>query len=131
MRQNSHYSAEWTANYYKNYTDKEWTRLVSRPTDRVRLYIHSHYLRRFVKPGSHVLEVGAGPGRVTQILANLGCRIWVTDLSEIQLKLHKKYAEEFGFDAAEMKQAREAISKWVRVHSCLYRSNSNALINHD
>jgi 2-polyprenyl-3-methyl-5-hydroxy-6-metoxy-1,4-benzoquinol methylase len=104
MGQNNKYSAEWTANYYNNYGENEWTRFKRRPVDQINLFIHTHYLRRFVKPGVRVLEIGAGPGRFTQILADLDCRILVADLSEVQLKLHKKYAEEFGFDSAVEKR---------------------------
>ena len=92
MLENSKYNPEWTATYYNNYAEKEWTRFMRRPADRVNLFVHTHYLRHFVKPGSRVLEIGAGPGRFTQILADLGCRILVSDISEVQLKLHQKYA---------------------------------------
>jgi SAM-dependent methyltransferase len=100
MSQNSKYNAEWTADYYNTYAEKEWDRFVRRPADRVNLFVHTHYLRHYVKPGSRVLEVGAGPGRFTQILADLNCRVLVADLSDGQLKLHKKYSVEFGFDEA-------------------------------
>ena len=100
MSRDSKYSAEWTANYYNDYAEKEWTRFMHSPDGQVNLFIHIHYLRRFVEPGSRVLEIGAGPGRFTQILADLDCRIVVADLSDVQLKLHKKHAEELGFNGA-------------------------------
>ena len=96
MSQNNRYSPEWTAAYYDDYAEKEWTRFSRRPADRVNLVLHAHYLRRFVEPGARVLEIGAGPGRFTQVLADLGCRVVVSDLSEIQLNLHRKHADELG-----------------------------------
>src|SRR5207245_11246336 len=55
------------------------------------------YLERFVAPGSRVLEIGAGPGRFTQTLHRLGCRIVVADISHVQLELNRRYGAERGF----------------------------------
>lgn len=105
MSNTQKYSPAWTAAYYDRYADKEWDRFSRRPADRVNLFVHTHYLRRFVEPESRVLEVGAGPGRFTQVLADLGCRVVVCDLSEVQLNLHWKYADELGFgEAVESRQ---------------------------
>jgi len=100
MSRKSKYNPEWTATYYDDYAEREWDRFARSPFDRVNLFVHAHYLRDFVKPGSRVLEVGAGPGRFTQVLADLGCRVVVSDLSEVQLNLHRKHAEEQGFGHA-------------------------------
>lgn len=51
--------------------------------------IHRRFLQRFVAPGSRVLEVGAGPGRFTFELAQIGAQIVVTDVSEVQLALNE------------------------------------------
>ena len=100
MKQKCKYIPEWTATYYDNLAEKEWDRLTQRPVDRVNHFVHSHYIQTFVKPKSRVLEVGAGPGRFTQVLAGLDCRVTVADLSKVQLRLHKQYAKEFSFDHA-------------------------------
>lgn len=100
MKQSKKYSPEWTEAFYDDVAAKEWDRLTRRPVDRVSLFIHSHYLRKFVAPASRVLEVGAGPGRFTQVLADLDCRVVVADISQVQLDVHRKYAIELGFDSA-------------------------------
>ena len=56
------YNPDWVANFYDEYGDREWTRFTRSPADEVSLFLHTHYLERFVEPGSRVLEVGAGPG---------------------------------------------------------------------
>ena len=94
------YNPDWVANYYDEYGDREWTRFARTPADEVSLFLHTHHLERFVEPGSRVLEVGAGPGRFTKIMAELGCRVLVADISQVQLDLHRKHAEELGFEDA-------------------------------
>lgn len=47
---------------------------------------------------ARVLEIGAGPGRFTTELAELGCHVVVTDPSPVQLSLNK---ERIGATAAE------------------------------
>lgn len=98
MSEYDSYSPEWVANFYDEYGDKEWARFERSPADEVSLFVHTHYLERFVEPGSRVLDVGAGPGRFTKVLADLGCRVVVADISKVQLDLHKRYAGELGFE---------------------------------
>ena len=92
------YNPDWVANYYDEYGDREWARFARSPADEVSLFLHAHHLERFVEPGSRVLEVGAGPGRFTKIMAEMGCRVLVADISQVQLDLHRKHAEELGFE---------------------------------
>jgi SAM-dependent methyltransferase len=94
------YSRAWVSAYFDEYGEREWVRLSRSPVDRVSFFVHAYYVRQFVRPGARVLEVGAGPGRFTQLLADLGCRVFVSDISEVQLELHRRYARELGFDAA-------------------------------
>jgi SAM-dependent methyltransferase len=47
-----------------------------------------------------VLEIGAGAGRFTQIMAGLGAHIVVADISQVQLDLNKRFAQEYRFDHA-------------------------------
>jgi SAM-dependent methyltransferase len=98
--QHAPYDPHWVADFYNKYGDREWERLMATPVDRVSLAIHTHYLRRFIQPGSRVLEIGPGPGRFTQILAELGCNVSVADISPGQLELHRNKALELGFEAA-------------------------------
>jgi SAM-dependent methyltransferase len=94
------YSREWTAAHYDEYGEREWDRFSGSLNGRINLAIHSHYLRNHVQPGSRVLEIGAGPGRFTALLAELECRVVVADLSQVQLDLHRRHSAELGIEGA-------------------------------
>lgn len=94
------YDPDWVSRYFDDYGGKEWDRLTARPVDEVSLYLHTELLREYLRPGARVLEIGAAAGRFTQVLAELGCRITVTDLSEGQLELNRQKADELGYDSA-------------------------------
>lgn len=94
------YDSEHIAGFYDEYGMREWERLTATPVDEVSLHLHTHYLMQHIPAGAHVLEIGAGPGRFTQVLAQLGARIVVADLSAGQLALNKQQAEQLGFGPA-------------------------------
>lgn len=77
--------------YYDDLGDREWLRLEENVRGRVAHHVHRVFLERFVNSGDHVLEVGAGPGRFTFLLAELGARVEVTDFSPVQLALHRRH----------------------------------------
>jgi SAM-dependent methyltransferase len=104
------YSGEYISRYYNEYGMQEWDRLTANPVNLVNLHIHAHYLKEFVPAGGTVLEIGAGPGRFTQILAELGTQITVADISPGQLVLNRQHAEEYGFAAA--------VNAWDEVDIC-------------
>lgn len=104
------YDPGWVEAYYDEYGDREWQRLTQTPFDEVSLHVHTHYLEQYVQPGSRVLEIGAGAGRFTQVLAGLNCRILVADISPAQLDLNRKHGEELGF--------AEAVEGWVQLDVC-------------
>ena len=52
--------------------------------------MHLDHLRRFVRRGDRVLDVGAGPGRFTIELARLGAEVVVADISPGQLELNRQ-----------------------------------------
>jgi SAM-dependent methyltransferase len=52
--------------------------------------VHLHYLRRFIQPRDRVLDVGAGPGRFTIELAEIGAVVVVADISPGQLELNRE-----------------------------------------
>ena len=106
----SKYDSRWVEEYYDEYGDKEWHRLTQTPFNEVSLHVHTHYLEQYVQPGSRVLEIGAGPGRFTQVLAGLGCRILVADISPIQLDLNRKHGGELGFS--------KAVEDWIQLDAC-------------
>jgi SAM-dependent methyltransferase len=100
MKGESSYRPAWVTARYDEYAEREWERFDLTPATAVSLHVHSHYLREFVTPGSRVLDVGAGPGRFTRVLAEMGCRVVVADISPVQLELHRKHAAELGFEDA-------------------------------
>jgi SAM-dependent methyltransferase len=64
------------------------------PGNQVNLHVHLWHLRRQVRGGDHVLDIGAGPGRFTIELARLGARVTVSDISPTQLDLNKRKVQE-------------------------------------
>lgn len=106
----SAYDSDVIAQHFDELGIHEWERLIQTPAHEVALYIHSHYLQKYISKGKRVLEIGAGAGRFTQVLARLGADITVADLSKGQLELNKRFASELGFD--------KAISDWHQVDIC-------------
>ena len=104
------YNPASVARYFDALGAREWTRLVDTPTAEVKLHVHSHYLRRYVTPGMRVLDIGAGAGRFTQVLATLGASVTVADLSPVQLSLNKQHAAEHAF--------AHAVTDWVMADIC-------------
>jgi len=100
-------SVESVRRYYDALGEQEWERLTKTVRGRVSLELHRRFLRRFVRPGWRVLEVGAGPGRFTLELAAIGCRIVVTDVSEVQLALNEARLD--GTDAERRVERREVL----------------------
>jgi len=91
---------ETIARVFDEYADAEWSRHETSPFARVSFHVHRHYLRRFVRPGDRVLEVGAGPGRFTIELVRLGARVTVVDISPEQLRLNEEHLAEAGLEGA-------------------------------
>lgn len=94
------YSPHAVEAYFDEFGAREWDRLERRPMDRVSLEIHRRLLARLVKRGDRVLEVGAGPGRFTIQLAELGARVTVVDVSSRQLDLNRERVGAAGREAA-------------------------------
>jgi SAM-dependent methyltransferase len=82
-------SVEAIRRYYDALADGEQDRLTKDIAGRVSFEIHRRFLARYLKSGQHVLEIGAGPGRFTTILAEAGARVVVTDISPVQLRLNE------------------------------------------
>jgi ubiquinone/menaquinone biosynthesis C-methylase UbiE len=78
--------------------EREWTRFDDGVTPPQSVAVHAEYLRRFVRPGDHVLDIGAGPGRFTIELARLGADVVVADLSPRQLELNREKVSEAGLE---------------------------------
>ena len=82
--------------YFDALGEKEWDRLETDLRSRVSLEMHHRFLRRWVAPGTRVLEIGAGPGRFTIELARMGCRVVVSDISGVQLELNRRHVRDAG-----------------------------------
>ena len=83
------YDPERVASFYDVDPEKEWERFDEPRMGAASLGVHTHYLRRFVRDGDRVLDVGAGPGRFTIELARLGATVVVADLSPRQLEANR------------------------------------------
>lgn len=104
------YDAASISSHFDRYGAREWDRLTATPLDEINLHIHLHILRQYVSSGMRVLEIGAGAGRFTQALAEIGARVVVGDISPTQVALNRKYAARFGF--------AQAVDSWHEVDIC-------------
>lgn len=105
------YNPEIITRHFDNDEHDEWSRLDKTPIGKIQFHIHNHYLRKYVKKGDRVLEIGPGPGRFTIELAKLGARIAIVDISENQLKRNKKLVEEAGFEGSiEWRKNRDMLN---------------------
>jgi SAM-dependent methyltransferase len=104
------YEPDSVARYFDDFGEREWTRLVESPGAEVKLHVHAQLLRRHVANNSHVLDIGAGPGRFTQILASMSCTVVVADLSPRQLELNRLYAARYNF--------AYAVTEWRQADIC-------------
>jgi len=94
------YNPESVIRHFDDDGIREWERLTRTPAGEVNLFVHSHYLEKYISQGERILEIGAGAGRFTQVLARLGAKITVADISSVQLGLNERFAKELGFDLA-------------------------------
>jgi SAM-dependent methyltransferase len=108
------YDPALVAQYFDAFGAREWTRLVDTPADEVKLHVHTHFLREHIRAGMHVLDIGAGAGRFTQLLAALGATITVADLSPGQLALNRAYANQYAF--------AHAVTDWIEADVCDLRA---------
>lgn len=88
------------AAYYDLLGDAEWDRLDATAAGRVSFELHRRLLAEHVQPGWRVLEVGAGPGRFTRVLADLGTTVVVSDISPVQLRLNADHLASTPAEAA-------------------------------
>jgi len=104
------YDPTFTAKYFDDFGEREWSRLVNTPADEIKLHIHSHYLQQHITASNLVLDIGAGAGRFTQILVNLGAVVVVADISNHQLELNKRFANELQF--------AYGVKEWLQLDIC-------------
>ena len=104
------YDPNFVAKYFDDFGEREWTRLVNTPADEIKLHVHSHYLGQYIEKGNLSLDIGAGAGRFTQVLVNLGATVVVADISHRQLELNERFANELGF--------AHAVKDWLQLDIC-------------
>ena len=106
MSSDARYDPDNVRRHYDEFGEREWARFDVVPGNRlapgnqVNLHLHLWHLRRQVRSGDHVLDIGAGPGRFTIELARLGARVTVGDISLAQLELNRRKVQEAGHEAA-------------------------------
>jgi ubiquinone/menaquinone biosynthesis C-methylase UbiE len=110
----SSYDAERTAAFYDDYGEREWTRFEDGRTPAPSLDVHLDHLRRFVRSGDRVLDVGAGPGRFTIELARLGCDVVVADVSPGQLELNRERLAAAGLEDRVVERVRADVTDLAR-----------------
>ncbi|HEU4353956.1 MAG TPA: class I SAM-dependent methyltransferase [Actinomycetota bacterium] len=104
------YDRALIARFFDEYGDAEWARHETSPFARVAFHVHRHHLERFVRRGDRVLEVGAGAGRFTVELVQLGARVTATDISPEQLRLNEDHLVEAGLeDGVEERRAADVL----------------------
>ncbi len=104
------YNAQSISAHFDQFGVREWERLVATPVDEISLVIHTHILRQYVPAGARALEIGAGAGRFTQVLAEIDARVVVADISAGQLALNRQFAAQYGFAVA--------VEDWQQVDIC-------------
>lgn len=104
------YDPAAVAAYFDRLGQAEWDRFERSLGDRVSLVLHAEAVERAVPRGGRVLEIGAGPGRFTEVLHRLGCRVVVADLSATQLALNREVAGARGF--------APSVEAWVQLDIC-------------
>ena len=92
------HNPERIAAFYDDYGEREWTRFEDGRTPAPSLDVHAEHVRRFVRAGDRVLDVGAGPGRFTIELAQLGSDVVVADVSPGRLELHRERVDSVGLE---------------------------------
>jgi SAM-dependent methyltransferase len=102
---NVRYDPEHIARFFDEYGVREWERFEATSMDRVSLEVHRRLLREYVRRGDRVLDAGAGPGRFTLELAELGATVVAGDISRRQLELHAERTA----DVEDAIEARELL----------------------
>ncbi|MGW4891066.1 class I SAM-dependent methyltransferase [Kitasatospora sp. NPDC004240] len=96
----SDHSVDAIRRYYDALGEGEHDRLTKDTAGRVSFEIHRRFLARYLNKDQRVLEIGAGPGRFTTVLAEHGARVVVTDISPVQLHLNEANVTAAGYEPA-------------------------------
>jgi predicted TPR repeat methyltransferase len=82
------YDPKHIRDYYDQYGDLETNRWEKSIVEKVKYFIHLHYLQKYFNMDEDILELGAGTGMFTQEIVKYAQKLVVTDLSSVQLHLN-------------------------------------------
>lgn len=79
--------------YYDSESEQEWERLEKHKFEFI---LTTYMMDKYIKPGDKILDIGGGPGRYSLYYAEKGCNVTLIDLSDGNINIAKKKAEEKG-----------------------------------
>ncbi len=79
--------------HYDKNPELEWQRLEGHPFE---FALTVHMMERYIRPGDSILDIGGGPGRYSIHFAGQGCQVTLVDLSQGNVDLARRKAEEAG-----------------------------------
>ena len=78
--------------FYNASVEVEWNRIADRPE----FHLTCRMLKRYIKPGDRILDIGGGPGRYSLYLLEKGCDVTLLDLSDANVAFATERAREKG-----------------------------------
>ena len=78
---------QYLIDFYEHYDEEQ--RLLS-PHGSVEFLTTMHYIKKYIKPGDHVLEIGAGTGRYSHALARQGYLVDAVELVEHNIDVFRQ-----------------------------------------
>lgn len=90
------YNSDEIREYYNKYGEKEWHRLEQSIHGQVQFQVTTHIIKKYLKKDAYVLDAGAGPGRYSIWLAQHGAKVYLSDISDEQLKIAEDRVTEAG-----------------------------------
>ncbi len=94
--------------------EEEYSRLTETPLREAEYALISELLTEYISAGSTVIDIGAGPGRYTELLLSHNCKVGVIDLSARSLNaLHKRINGDYGTNLLFSRNACATELEWV------------------
>jgi ubiquinone/menaquinone biosynthesis C-methylase UbiE len=103
------YDAKEIRKFYDTNGRQAWLRYEKQSGDNG-FDLYKKLLEQYIRPGDRVLEIGPGPGCYTQVLADIGARVVIVDISSVQLELNHQNARKLGFE--------NSVIDWVQHDMC-------------
>ena len=79
---------EYIENYYSNYDEEA---RFDRKHNLVEMLTTMRYIQKYLKPDSYVLEVGAGTGRYSRAIADMGNAVQAVELAPHNIEVFKQH----------------------------------------